>query len=385
MGRVKTFERSGKRALMRAIGRLLYARPIPVEEFRALRFDRILVIRQHNQMGDMMLALPALRAVKETYPRARVAVVSSTLNAGVLANSPFVDRVFTYDKRRPATGWTLLRELRAERFDLAIVLHTVSFSFTSLLLAVLSGARIRIGSTSRALGDSLTGSYLSITLPLPDAAALERMNEAEHNLFPLRAAGITTADLAPLMVPAAASERWADGFAREHWHEGTLRLAVHPGAGKTQNIWPSENFAAVVDALQRRREVSLVVVEGPRDASAVAAFASACGVRGTVLRGRSISDVAALLKRADLVICNDTGVMHVAAAAGARVLAVFGPTEPARWAPLCKGLTVVRAADGDLQSLRPEEVAGRAGALMGAVVAEPANTRRSPSNRLADE
>jgi ADP-heptose:LPS heptosyltransferase len=372
MGRVKTLERSGKRTLMRTVGRVLHARPISVAEFRALRFDRILVIRQHNQMGDMMLAIPALRAVKETYPRAWVGVVSSTLNAGVLANSPFVDRVFTYDKTRPSTGLRLVRELRAERFDLAIVLHTVSFSFTSLVLAVLSGARIRIGSTSRALGDALTGSYLSITLPLPDAAALERMNEAEHNLFPLRAAGITTRDLAPLMVPAAASERWAEAFAREHWREGTLRLAVHPGAGKTQNIWPPEDFAAVVDGLTRHRPVSLVVVEGPRDAAAVAAFARACGVQGEVVRGRSISDVAALLKRADLVICNDTGVMHVAAAAGARVLAVFGPTDPVRWAPLCDGLTVVRAPGGDLRAVTAEMVVGKAGELFGDGVSEPA-------------
>lgn len=372
MGRVKTLERSGKRSLMRALGGLLHARPISPQEFRSLQFDRILVIRQHNQMGDMMLAIPALRAIKETYPHARVGVVSSTLNAGVLANSPYVDRVFTYDKTRPLTGVRLIRHLRAERFDLAIVLHTVSFSFTSLILAVLSRANVRIGSTSRAIGDSLTGSYLSITLPLPDAAALERMNEAEHNLFPLRAVGITTDNLAPLMVPSPESERWAEAFAREHWREATLRLGVHPGAGKTQNIWPPENFAAVVDALSRRREVSLVVIEGPRDAASVAAFARACSVRGEVVRGKSISDVAALLKRADLVICNDTGVMHVAAAAGAHVLAVFGPTDPVRWAPLCNGLTVVRAPEGDLKAVTSEMVVERAAEVLGGLSSQPA-------------
>jgi heptosyltransferase-2 len=357
VGRIKTLERSGKRALMRALGRALRARPISIGDFRAMRFERILVIRQHNQMGDMMLAIPALRAVKETYPGARVGVVSSTLNAGVLTHHPCVDRVFTYDKRRPSTGLRLVRELRAEHFDLVIVLHTVSFSLTSLLLAVLSGARVRIGSTSPAIGDALTGSYLNLTLPLPDARRLEGMNEAEHNLFPLRAVGITTDDIAPFIVPGPASERWADAFAREHWREGTLRLAVHPGAGKTQNIWPPERFAAVVGALGRRRDVSLVVVEGPRDAHAVAAFARACPVEGTVVRGRSIADVAALLKRADRVVCNDTGVMHVAAAAGARVLAIFGPTDPVRWAPRCDGLTIVRAPGGDLSALQPETVA----------------------------
>lgn len=364
MGRLKTFERSAKRALMRGLGTFLRAPAMTADEFKRGRYDRILVVRQHNQMGDMMLAIPALRAVRETWPNARIGVVSSTLNAGVLANSPYVDRVFTYDKRRPQTGVRLIRDLRGERFDLAIVLHTVSFSFTSLVLAVLSRAKVRIGSTSPRVGDSLTGTYLNITLPLPDPKTLATMNEAEHNLFPLRAVGINTDDLSPLMVPSEKSSQWAQAFARECWREGTARLAVHPGAGKVQNIWPPERFAEVVNQLAARRSVSLVVIEGPRDAMTVDAFQRACKVTGTVVRGHSISDVAALLQRADLVICNDTGVMHVACAAGARVLSIFGPTDPVRWAPLSPGLTIVRAPNGELAALSADEVAARAEELL---------------------
>jgi heptosyltransferase II len=356
MGRVKTIERLGKRGLMRFVGRFLRARPLSPAEFRALRFERILVVRQHNQMGDMMLATPALRAIRETYPQAKIGIVTSTLNRGVLANSPFIDRVFTYDKRRPGSHLAMLRDLRREKCDLAVVLHTVSFSFTTLMLAVVSGARVRIGSTSAQIGDALTGTYLNITLPLPDPAQLAAMNEAEHNLFPLRYVGITTDDLAPLIVPGAASERWADGFASACWTPGTVKLAVHPGAGKTENIWKPENFAAVVDALARAWALSLAIVQGPADAETVRAFEAACGVRGTVVRGRSITDVAALMQRADLVLCNDTGVMHVACAAGARVLGIFGPTDPVRWAPRSPGLRIVRAPGGDLRALEPAMV-----------------------------
>jgi heptosyltransferase-2 len=365
VGALKSFERSGKRGLRRALGSFLHAAPISSDAFRRMRFDRILVIRQHNQMGDMMLAIPALRAVRETYPGATIGVVSSTLNRGVLVNSPYVDRVFTYDKARPWSGVELVLALRRERYDLAIVLHTVSFSFTSLVLAVLSRARVRIGSTSHAIGDTLTGTYLNLTLPLPDDATLARMNEAEHNLFPLRAVGITTDDIAPLLVPGEASERWADSAVAAIWREGTLRLVVHPGAGKVANIWPPENFAAVVDGLAARRDVSLAVVEGPRDAAAVDAFQRACRVPGHVVRARPITDVAALFQRADLVLCNDTGVMHVSAAARARTLAVFGPTDPFRWAPRCDNLQVVRAPGGDLRALAPSAVVDAAAAWAG--------------------
>lgn len=356
MGRVKTLERSAKRGLMRLVGGFLRATPLTADQFRAMRFERILIVRQHNQMGDMMLATPALRAIRETYPHAKIGIVTSTLNRGVLANSPFVDRVFTYDKRRPLTHLSMLRELRAQKFDLAIVLHTVSFSFTTLMLGVLPGARVRIGSASPRIGDALTGSYLNITLPLPAPAQLAGMNEAEHNLFPLRAVGITTDDLAPLIVPGEASERWAEGYASDSWREGTMKLAVHPGAGKTENIWEPENFAAVVNTLAERRELTLTIVQGPADAGTVRAFEAACQVRGTVVHGRSITDVAALMKRADLVLCNDTGVMHVACAAGARVLGIFGPTDPVRWAPRSPALRVVRAPGGDLRALTPDAV-----------------------------
>ncbi|HEU4929256.1 MAG TPA: hypothetical protein VFU38_05450, partial [Candidatus Krumholzibacteria bacterium] len=90
MGRIRSLERSGKRGLMRVMGAFLEARPITPEAFKTMRFERILVVRQHNQMGDMMLAVPALRAVRETYPSASIGVISSTLNRGVLVNSPYV-------------------------------------------------------------------------------------------------------------------------------------------------------------------------------------------------------------------------------------------------------------------------------------------------------
>ena len=364
MGRVKALERSGKRALMRAVGGALRARPITPEAFRAMRFERILVVRQHAQMGDMMLAIPAFRAIRETYPAARIGVVSSTLNCGVLVNSPYVDDVFTYDKKSPARSPGLIAKLRAQRFDLAIVLHTVSFSFTSIVLAVLSGARVRIGSTSSVVGDSLTGSYLNLTLPLPDDALLAGMNEAEHNLYPLRAVGITTGDISPLLVPGPENERWADEAAAACWRDGTVRLAVHPGAGKAENIWPPGRWAAVVEALARGREVTLAIIQGPADAGAVQAFQAASAVKGSVVRGRPILDVAALLRRADLVLCNDTGVMHVAAAARARVLAVFGPTDPFRWAPRCAGLEIVRSPGGVLMALEAEAVFARAAQVL---------------------
>jgi ADP-heptose:LPS heptosyltransferase len=302
--------------------------------------------------------------------------VTSTLNRDVLRNNPFVDDLFMYEKRSPLSALRMLRRLRRERYDLAIALHTVSFSFTTLMLAVLSGARVRIGSTSRALGNALTGSYLNLTLPLPSPAELEGMNEAEHNLYPLRAVGITPDDLAPVIVPSESGRTWASGFAAVRWKGDGVRIALHPGAGKAENIWPAERFAEVVNALDRRRPVELILLEGPRDADAVARFRAACSVDADVVRGRVIGDVAALMQLADLVICNDTGVMHVAAAAGATTLAVFGPTDPVRWAPRCPNLHAARSPDGSLAAVTVDMVVERAVEVLGLVPGTEGNLQR---------
>lgn len=354
---------------MRAFGAALRAPVISPAAFRHMRFERILVVRQHHQMGDMMLATPALHAIRERYPDAEIGVVTSTINREVLLGHPWVDHVFTLRKREPFDWLRMLRDIRRTRFDLAIALHTMSFSFTTLLLTVLSGARVRIGSTRADIGDALTGSYFSLTLPLPDAAELATMNEAEHNLYPLRAVGIDTDDLAPLLVPTLQSEEWAADFSDRAWAPGTARIAVHPGAGKAENIWPPHNFAAVVNGLAARHRVSVVAVQGPRDEAAVADFVGAVGAPVSVAAGRSIGDVAALLQRADLVVCNDTGVMHVAAAAGARTLAVFGLTDPVRWAPRCDNLSVVRSPDGTLAGVTVEAVVEEASGLVASIAA----------------
>lgn len=345
---------------MRALGGFLSSPVHDAQWFRTSTFRKILVIRQHNQMGDMLLATPALRAIKESRPEAEVAVISSTLNRDVLENNPAITHLFTYDKRNPLSHLKLVLDLRRERYDLALVLHTVSFSFTSVLLAVLSGARLRIGSAPKNVDYDLAGSYFSLVLPLPEESELDKMNEAEHNLYPLRAVGIDTSDLSPQIVPNPENVSWAGRMEAEYWRPGEIKLVVHPGAGKTENIWPPEKFARVVNGLNEVKKVGLVVVKGPRDAASVAEFNKTCGVKGTVVEGKKIGAVAALMLRADLVLCNDTGVMHVSAAAGARTLAVFGPTDPGRWAPRTNCLNVIRAPGGRLRELGPQAVLEKA-------------------------
>lgn len=346
----KSIERANKQFLIRVITTLVRTRKVAPAEILRGPLRKILVIRQHNQMGDMLLATPAFRAIKLAHPEAALSVLTARINRAVLDNSPHVSGLHTYT-RNPISLIRMIIGMRRAGYDLVIVLHTVSFSFTSALLGLVSGARFRTGSTSTPFGTALSRSFYHLELPLPTDGELKGMNEAEHNLYPLRALGIESDDLAPLLVPDTVSESWADRFVDERTLRDRPSIVVHPGAGKTENIWPPENLAGVMSRLCEMVPMNLIVVEGPRDGESVKRFQRALGVPITIVRGRRIGDVGALMQRADLVVCNDTGVMHVSCAVGARTLAVFGPTDPVRWAPKARGLTIVRARNGDLTAL----------------------------------
>ena len=132
----------------------------------------------------------------------------------------------------------MIRQMRRLRHDIVIVLHTVSFSFTSAMIGLISGSRWRVGSTSVPFGNNMSEAFYHVELPLPTQRELGNMNEAEHNLYPLAALGIRTGDISPLLVPTESEKRWAAGFIERSAEPGTITLAVHPGAGKAENIWP---------------------------------------------------------------------------------------------------------------------------------------------------
>ncbi len=357
---LKRIEKRGKIALARFCSLFLETHRIAPEHLSRRAINRILVIRQHNQMGDMLLAVPALRGLRRRFPHARISLLAASINTDVMLNNPYIDEVLTYAKeshnRRPTRLLRLIVELRRKSYDVVIVLNTVSFSITSMLLAWVSGAAIRIGSTSRPFGHDITRSFYHIELPLPSAEELTRMHESEHNLYPLSVLGIRESNLSSIVVPLEEEVGDCDRFVSAAVTEGSRFVVIHPGAGKKQNIWPPERFAAVARVLRERYSLEAVVVRGPVDGRAVDDLLRARITPPAVISCPTPGFLGALLRRASLTLCNDTGVMHIAGAVGARCVAVFGPTDPARWKPVGENVVAVRARDGCVASIGVDEV-----------------------------
>ena len=360
--RGRTLERRLRRVLTRLLVWALRPRPVAAPALATAEIGHLLVIRQHNQMGDMVLALPALRALRAAWPRARLTFVTGPLCEGLLRQHPDIDRLVVYRKQRMWRPWRLLRfvgDLRRPRPDLALVLGTVSFSVTSALLAWASGARIRVGVTSLPFGSELSRALYHIELPLAPAG----LHEVEHNLVPLRSLGIPAPIVLPVLVPPAAAVERARRFLADAFPgvAGPV-VVVHAGAGKDANMWPVQHFAALAAALTAAplagtpgaaSAVRLVCSEGPRDAGPVAELLSR--LPGAVRWRASLGETLGLLALADLFIAGDTGMAHVAAAVGAPTLAVFGPTDARRWAPAGKRVRCVVSATGSIAGARVED------------------------------
>jgi len=223
-----------KRRLTSLLARGVRRPRLTPQELLALRPAAILVVRQHNQMGDMVCATPALRAIHETWPAARLTLVTAPVNVEVVRHNPDLDDVLTFEQgmwRRPDRLLRFLGAVRGVRAELAFVLGSVSFSVTSAVIALASGARWVVGSESGPFGHDLSRHAFSLELP---AAPVLDVHAVAHSLAPLQAVGVTTADPEPLVVPAPEEREAAARVLRE------LDLApgfwaVHPGAGKAQN------------------------------------------------------------------------------------------------------------------------------------------------------
>ncbi len=342
---------------LRSLGLLLAPRRVPPipESPRG-----ILVVRQHDQLGDMLCVLPTLRTLRERYPGAEITLVASPVNHDPMAGHPWLGSLLLYDKRAGLLGREggvrgFLRRLRSRRYDIAIVPSTVSISLTSGVIAWLSRAPVRIG-PGRLEHRENPGKFL-FTHPVDlDWSGSPARHQALRNADILAPLGLEcAAGPSPLAVSPAEDARAAALLAP--LRSGHPRLfGIHPGAAKAGNRWPAERFADLAKRLHAGYGNALVVTVGPRDEEVAGRLLPLLEVPHLVIRNEPIRSVAAVINRLDFFVSNDTGPLHIAGALAPPVLGLFGPTDPKQWAPLGRKNHHIASKDGTIGSLTTDEV-----------------------------
>ncbi len=276
------------------------------------------VVLQTSFLGDSLLTLPLLRRLKESLPGARVSVLTLPKNAGVFHNSPWVDEVILDDKRGehggPLGTWKISAQLRRRGFDLAVIPHR---SFRSALVARLAGIPRRVGFAASA------GSFL-----LTDAVPFAWLtHDLERNLALARPLGGESRALqgeARYIAPHAPSTALAARMAAAGVAPGARLAGVHPGAAWATKRWLPERYAELCRRL-KSEGLTPVLIGGPGDAALGAEIAAASGAADLVGK-TDLEDLKSLMGRLSLFVTNDSGPMHLAAAAGVPVVAIFGAT-----------------------------------------------------------
>jgi heptosyltransferase-3 len=273
---------------------------------------RILIVRA-GALGDTLLTIPALRALRRQHSDTSITAVGSPTTWEVVGD--LVDRRLSVDARATAGlvgGTPTLESLQLVRDHDLAVLWITRVLHPSLLD---TGVPV-VHATPYPPPGLHTAVWLAETLGLV-------INPTPSPFFPLsfteQAAG--EALLAP--------------------YKGQRPIIIHPGAGAHWKRWPVDHFAAVITAL-RDRDHAVLLLEGPADAEVVAEVNLRVDLPVPVLRDIPLRTVAALAASASAYLGNDSGITHLAAMAGACTVALFGPTDPANWAPMGEHVRVLR-------------------------------------------
>jgi lipopolysaccharide heptosyltransferase II len=300
------------------------------------------LIRATNWVGDAIMALPALRAVRNRFPEAEIAILARPYVAEIYRDQGICNQLIRYDSQGSHAGIfgreRLAAELRALKFDVALLLQN---AFDAAWLIWRAGIRERIGYARDGRGFLLTK-----PIPVPSTGEIPP-HEKFYYLELLRRAGWIEAlpdeSLIALSVSETACRRAEEFLAQSGVRPNSLRIAISAGASfGSAKCWPPTRFAELVNRLQSENDSEVILFGTAAEAAVVRAISSELHRPPIDLTEKtSIADLPALLSRCHIFIGNDSGAMHVAAGVGLPVVAVFGPTDPNGTAPVTPRSTIV--------------------------------------------
>ena len=289
---------------------------------------RICLIKP-SALGDVIQTLPVLSALRSRFPNAHIAWVVNRAYADLLAGHPHLDETIVFDRQR-ARPWSrpartafssLLKTLQERQFDLTCDLQGL---LRSAIMTRATKARRRIG-----LGDAREGARLFYTniVPVPhcDMSAVERYWLVAESL------GVGATSKQFLIALSSSERQWAE---RQLAGLDGLRVAIHSGARWVTKRWPVSHFAELARRLEHEAGARLVLVGGPEESDVARQIVAAVQDRGVDLTGRTtLKQLTAVLSQVNLLVTNDSGPMHLAAAVGTPVAGIFTCTSPERARP----------------------------------------------------
>ena len=305
---------------------------LPAEEI-----ERVL-IRGTNWIGDVVMTLPAVAAIRKTWPRARISILAKPWVAEVYRLSPDVDEIITFAEPGRHAGilgkWRLAGELRSYDFDCAIILQN---AIEAAILARLAGIPLRAGYNSDGRG-------LLLTHSVRRTPAIRKVHQIDYYREMVRALGCTTAGRNVHLRPGKDYDETAKRLLGQFGiGEGSPLIGIAPGAAYgPAKKWLPELFSATADRLIDATGAQTILFGSSNDRESTAAVEKNARHRLIDIAGKTdLKEAMALIAHCTLFLSNDSGLMHVAGALGIPTIAIFGSTNPATTSPVGEKSVVI--------------------------------------------
>ena len=368
---MRSLESPLKRILLRLIIAFRSGTQYPSSQLPIDSFNRILIIRQHDQLGDLLIATPALRAVRRKFPRAFIAVVVREYTAPVVENNPYVDEVIVfYEKlwrwnvRKLIAFWKSLRN----DFDCTIVLNTISRSLSSDIIALLSGANYIVGPDHLLLDPSQAEKIYNV----PALRSSAQKHEIERNLDIVRALGADENDFEYDLVLTDAEvnevERTYQSLAIT---PGKTVVGVHFGALNPSKCFSLEKLSSVIDWMIETYHVEIVLIISPNEIERRKVILSTVHHKLYSAPMMPLRIMAAFIRHLSFILCNDTGILHIASSQRVPTISFHSLSDPAIWKPPHARHFAVRADDSLITSITIRQVQAAVTTAMEKYVGKP--------------
>ncbi len=295
--------------------------------------QRILVIKL-RAVGDVILSTIVTKNLRLAYPDARIHYLTERPSLDVVKGNPYVDDVLVYD-RKTMSGLDLIRAVRRGRYDTVIDLFG---NPRTALVTRLSGAERRVGFRFR-------GRAYAYNLPVEPRG--NKVHNTQFNLDALAPLGIEVKDRRIHFAFGDEDLRFVESFLPPPFTPGSLVVCINTGGGWYTKRWGLDRFAVLADRLVEEFKAQIVLPWGPGQLPDVEEIQRRMSRSAFIPPATTLRQLGALLSRCSIVVTNDSGPMHIAAAVGTPVLGIYGPTDPALQGPYGVPYLVVRNEELD--------------------------------------
>lgn len=318
--------------------------------------DQILIICLQDKLGDFLLATPAIRAMREEFPKARIGVVASGHLSDAVRENPYIDEIIPAPNQCEKVGcrviWRFWKRIR-NRWDLAVVLNPQTYSLLGDLIAQFSGANYLLGSVSNKIPDVERNFFYNLRAP----SWPHQRHYTERYMDIVRHIGAETADLRPVLqlndAEKIVGREQLDALGVD---DRLPIVGVHIGAGNFFNRWPVGRFGLLANELKEKCGAEILLFWGPEEKDLAEQFLNYVHFKPHPVEPASVRRFAAIISYCDVFVCNDTGMMQVAAALGIPVVAIFGPTSPYLRKPLGDRVLALKGDTSSTDAVQTDRV-----------------------------